>query len=176
VSSEPTTGGLALNVPTTGASFPELVSQLDYAMFIVTTADGDERAGCLVGFGSQVSIHPPRFLVGLSVKNRTYRVARRARVLVVHFVPEDATGLAELFGGETGDDVDKFAACEWRPGPDGAPLLSELENWFAGRILDRFDFGDHCGCLLEPIDGEAGRGHSALTFHRAKRIEPGHEP
>jgi hypothetical protein len=25
--------------------------------------------------------------------------------------------LAELFGGETGDEVDKFDRCEWRPGP-----------------------------------------------------------
>ena len=156
-------------------SFPELVSQLDYAMFIVTTAAGDERAGCLVGFATQASIHPPRFLIGLSIKNRTYRVALRARVLVVHVVPEDATELAELFGGETGDEVDKFARCEWRPGPDGAPILTELENWFAGRVLERFDFGDHCGFLLEPIEGQAGQGRSALTFHRAKRIEPGHE-
>jgi flavin reductase (DIM6/NTAB) family NADH-FMN oxidoreductase RutF len=161
---------------TDSVSFAELVSQLDYAMFIVTTAAEGERAGCLVGFASQVSIHPPRFLVGLSVKNRTYRVALRAEVLVVHFVPDHATQLAELFGGETGDEVDKFAACDWRPGPDGAPILSDLENWFAGRIRERFDFGDHCGFLLDPIDGEAGRGQSSLTFHRAKRIDPGHNP
>src|ERR671936_316129 len=96
---------------TQSVSFAELVSQLDYAMFIVTTAAGGELAGCLVGFASQVSIHPPRFLVGLSVKNRTYRVAAGADVLVVHFVPEQAEDLAALFGGETGDEVDKFARC-----------------------------------------------------------------
>ena len=39
---------------------------LDYPMFIVTTRAGDERSGCLVGFASQVSIRPRRFLVGLS--------------------------------------------------------------------------------------------------------------
>jgi flavin reductase (DIM6/NTAB) family NADH-FMN oxidoreductase RutF len=133
-------------------------------------------AGCLVGFASPVSIHPPRFLVGLSDKNGTYRVALGSHVLVVHFVPEDATDLAELFGGETGDDVDTFAACAWRPGPEGAPILCEFEDWFACRIVDRFGFGDRCGFLLEPIDGEARRGQSQLTFHRAKRIDPGHDP
>jgi flavin reductase (DIM6/NTAB) family NADH-FMN oxidoreductase RutF len=44
-----------------------------------------------------------------------------ANTLVVHFVPEQAEELALLFGGETGDEVDKFARCEWRPGPDGDP-------------------------------------------------------
>jgi hypothetical protein len=31
---------------------------------------------------------------------------------------EDATDLAELFGGGTGDDVDKFAGRDWRRGHD----------------------------------------------------------
>ncbi len=157
------------------SAFSELVGQLDYSMFIVTVAADGERAGCLIGFASQVSIEPPRFLACLSLENRTYRVASSAGVLVVHFVPEQAGDLAELFGGETGDEVDKFAGCNWRAGPEGAPVLLDLENWFAGRVLERLDFGDHCGFLLEPIEGESGRGESTLTFRRAKRIEPGHE-
>jgi flavin reductase (DIM6/NTAB) family NADH-FMN oxidoreductase RutF len=158
------------------ASFEELVAQLDYSMLIVTAAAGGQRAGCLIGFATQVSIHPPRFLACLSVKNRTFRVARDADVLVVHFVTEDDGDLAELFGGETGDEVDKFARCAWHPGPNGTPVVEQLENWFAGRILERHDFGDHHGFVLEPIAGEAGRGKRTLTFHRAKRIEPGHDP
>jgi flavin reductase (DIM6/NTAB) family NADH-FMN oxidoreductase RutF len=157
--------------------FQHLMAQLEYSLFIVTVANGEERAGCLVGFASQVSIHPPRFLVGLSVKNRTYRVASGgATVLVVHFVPTEAEELAVLFGGETGDDTDKFARCAWREGPGGAPILDDLEDWFAGRVLERLPLGDHCGFLLEPIDGEAHRSGSPLTFRRAKRIEPGHPP
>jgi len=156
-------------------TFNELVGQLDYSMFIVTTAAGGEQAGCLIGFASQVSISPPRFLACLSVKNRTFRIAARADVLVVHFVPRDANELAELFGGETGDEVDKFAGIDWHTGPGGAPVLSDLENWFAGSIVERLELGDHCGFLLEPIAGQAGRSDSALTFHRAQSIEPGHE-
>jgi flavin reductase (DIM6/NTAB) family NADH-FMN oxidoreductase RutF len=157
-------------------TFTELVRQLDYSMFIVTTAADGELGGCLVGFATQASIRPPRFLVCLSVKNRTYRIATHAEVLIVHFVPEDATELAEHFGGETGDEIDKFADVEWREGPEGAPIVTALENWFAGRILQRLDLGDHCGFLLEPIAGQAGRSESPLTFHRARSIEPGHKP
>ncbi len=163
-------------MPASNVPFSELASQLDYSMLIVTTKVDGDRGGCLVGFASQVSIHPPRFLVCISDKNRTFRLAKRARVLIVHFVPEDARDLAELFGGETGDEIDKFERVQWHPGPDGAPVLDALGNWFAGRILERLPFGDHCGFLLEPIGGAAGRGESTLTFHRAKWIEPGHEP
>ena len=157
-------------------SFPKLMAQLDYSMLVVTAASAGERSGCLVGFATQVSIEPARFLVCLSVKNRTFRVARDADELIVHFVPREQSELAELFGGETGDEVDKFSRVSWRPGPGGAPIVSDLENWFAGRVIEQFAFGDHCGFLLDPIEGQSGRGEGSLTFHRAKRIEPGHEP
>jgi flavin reductase (DIM6/NTAB) family NADH-FMN oxidoreductase RutF len=155
--------------------FEDLVGELDYPMFIATTCADGELAGCLVGFVTQCSIDPPRFLVCLSEKNRTYRVARTAEALAVHFVPASAGALVELFGGKTGDEVDKFARCEWREGPRGLPILAECDNWFAGAILARHDLGDHVGFLLEPIEAHAGVPFDEFTFHRARRIEPGHE-
>ena len=159
----------------TPQSFDDLVGGLDYPMFIVTTRAGDELAGCLIGFATQCSIDPPRFLVCLSDKNHTCRVARGAEALAVHFVPSSAQELAELFGGETGDEVDKFARCEWRESHDGLPILDECDNWFAGAILTRHDLGDHVGFLLEPTEAHSGTPFDEFTFHRARRIEPGHE-
>ncbi len=153
----------------------ELVSELDYPMFIVTATNGTERAGCLIGFATQCSINPPRFLVCLSDKNFTYRVAQDASVLVVHLVPADQDPLARLFGEQTGDDVDKFAHCEWSPGPEGTPVLAACSNWFAGRILDKTSAGDHCAFLLDPFDAHSDTTERAFTFHRARRLEPGHE-
>jgi len=45
----------------------------------------------------------------MSVKNTTYQTAERASHVGVHLIPADRLDLAELFGGETGDDIDKFA-------------------------------------------------------------------
>ena len=156
-------------------SFQTLVAQLDYPMFIATVAAGGERAGCLIGFATQCSIHPPRFLAGISDKNHTYRVAQDAAAMGIHLVPEEATELAELFGGETGDELDKFERCAWRPGPEGVPLLDGCPNRFVGRILGRVDFGDHTGMVLEPFFAEVEEHEGQLKFHRAKRIDPGHE-
>ncbi len=153
----------------------ELVSELDYPMFIVTVASGRERAGCLVGFTTQCSIDPPRFLVCLSNKNHTFRVAREAAVMVVHLVPSHADELAELFGERTGDDVDKFECCPWSAGPEGTPVLDECGNWFAGRILGRMEGGDHRVFLLEPFEAASAPEEGSFEFHRARRMQPGHE-
>jgi flavin reductase (DIM6/NTAB) family NADH-FMN oxidoreductase RutF len=146
-------------------------------MFVVTAAAGGKQAGCLIGFATQASIQPPRFLACLSTQNQTYAVAARARHLVVHVVGDEHRELAALFGGETGDDVDKFARVRWRPGPGGAPVLEDCDQWFAGRVLERFAFGDHVGFLLAPVDAHAeggAAGDDQLTFQATKDIDPGH--
>ena len=164
----------------TGApqAFDSLVGGLDYPMFVVTTVDpsrGGEPDGCLVGFATPCSIDPPRFIACISNKNRTYRALQSAAAMAVHLVPETAGHIVELFGGETGDATDKFDRCEWRPGPDGLPLLSDCPSWFAGRILERHALGDHVGHVLEPYAGEDRGNADFYPFSRAKRIDPGHE-
>lgn len=162
--------------PNDPTAFDRLVARLDYPMFIATTAAGGDRAGCLVGFATQSSIDPPRFLVCISDKNRTHRVIESgAEALAVHVVPRGADDLVELFGGQTGDDADKFERCAWSEGPGGLPLLDACRSWFAGRIVSSVVLGDHVGRLLEPFDGRADYDGPALPFSRAKRVEPGHE-
>ena len=151
------------------------LGELDHPMFIVTARRADELAGCLVGFATQCSIDPLRFIVCLSDKNRTFRVAQDAEVLGVHAVPEGADDLAELFGSQTGDETDKFASGSWSTGPGGVPILDDCGNWFAGRILDRIPAGDHWAFFLEPLSGEGDEREGTFMFHEARWIEPGHE-
>ena len=157
-------------------AFQDLADHLDYPMFIVTTSDGDRRAGCLLGFATQCSIDPPRLIVFISNKNFTYRVAARAEAVAVHVVPKDAEKLARLFGEQTGDDVDKFEQCRWEPGPFGVPVLTLCGDRLVGRIVDRFEppGADHGGLVVEPVEVTAGGG-AFFPFSKAKRFEPGHE-
>ncbi len=155
-------------------AFQSIVGALEYPMIIVTTAAGERRAGCLVGFSTQASIEPPRFLVCISRSNHTLAVAADATTMVVHFPSRAETELAELFGSQTGDEVDKFARCAWHEGPGGVPVLDAVPNWVAGRIVDRLDLGDHVGHLLEPIAGERGDEPPDLDFQQVRDIEAGH--
>ncbi len=159
----------------TWTRFHDIAAELDYPMLIVTAASGEERAGCLVGFATQCSIDPLRFVVWLSKQNRTYRVARHSPTLNVHFPSADDRSLAELFGGETGDEVDKFSRCRWREGPSGVPVLEDCGRWFAGRVVELADGGDHMGFMLEPVEGAVGPWAGQLSLQEVLDIEPGHD-
>lgn len=157
------------------AAFEALVAGFDYPMFVVTTVGSGEPAGCLVGFATQISIDPARFLVAISNKNHTYRVAARAERLAVHVLDRTQSELAALFGEQTGDEVAKFDRCGWQPGPGGVPLLTDAPGWFSGPILERIPFGDHQGYVLAPDSGSPARDTPALlTFRDVQDLQAGH--
>jgi flavin reductase (DIM6/NTAB) family NADH-FMN oxidoreductase RutF len=162
-------------VTTDGTAFDELVSELNYPMFIVTVAAASQRSGCLVGFATQASISPQRMLVMISKRNHTYEVAKDADALAIHFLHEGNRDLATLFGEATGDDVDKFALSEWSEGPLGVPILHNVRGWASGPILSRVDGGDHVGHLVDVTDSKIVLPGTPLRFQSVRDMEPGHE-
>jgi flavin reductase (DIM6/NTAB) family NADH-FMN oxidoreductase RutF len=153
--------------------FGELVDALDYPMLVVTAAMGGDPAGCLVGFHTQCSLSPPRYLVCVSRHNHTFPVAAGSDLLAVHFLDAAQADLAALFGQHTEDRSEKFTACAWR-WHRGVPLLTAARTWLLGRILDRVGFGDHVGHLLEPLEAHLERPWHQLAFQRVKTMPPGH--
>ena len=154
--------------------FGDLVGALDYPMYVVTARAGDDRAGCLVGFTTQTSIDPPRFLACISKANATVRTVESATHVAVHLVDRDRMDLARLFGEESEDWVEKFAHCEWHDGPYDVPVLDGSVAWFVGEIAERIDVGDHVGLLLAPVAAGGRPTSDVLTFQQLKGLDPGH--
>ena len=157
------------------SAFEEIAANLNSPMTIVTTRVDDEMDGCLVGFSTQCSIDPVRYLVCLSVANRTYEIARSAPTLVVHMLhdaPHDRA-LAHLFGEHTARDTDKLAECEWTEGLDGVPVLEGCD-WFAGPVVRRSDVGDHVAHVVEVVTGSASRADEPwLVYWDVQDLEAG---
>jgi flavin reductase (DIM6/NTAB) family NADH-FMN oxidoreductase RutF len=157
-------------------AFDSLMASLDPPMVVVTTAVAGEQAGCLVGFHAQSAIDPRRYCVWLSKANHTYRVALRSTHLAVHFLTEDDFAVAEHFGTLTGDDVDKFAGLDVRPGPDGVPLLESCPNRLTLRRTVLMDEGgDHLCLAAECLRSETSGSFEPLRLSRVTQLVPGHE-
>lgn len=155
-------------------AFEAFVSALDYSMVVVTAARRGRRAGCLVGFATQCSIQPQRFLVCVSKANATARVVRGARYVGVHQLGADQVQLARLFGEQSGDWTDKFDDCRWHADEHGVPVLDDAAAWLVGRIVKRVDAGDHTGLVLAPVSGGRRRDGASLMFDAVKSFDAGH--
>ena len=156
--------------------FDELMAQVATAMVIVTVSVDGEASGCLVGFHTQCSINPRRYALWLSKANHTYELALRAHTLAVHFLDDGDGPLAELFGGLTGDEVDKFERTGWAPGPGGVPLLDDCGHRLVLARHAFFDAGEDHVCLVgDPIAASIDDGFAPLRLTDVDYIEPGHE-
>ena len=94
-------------------------------------------------------------------------------MLGVHAVPADAADLAELFGGETGDEVDKFARTAWREvprRPDPRPLRELVRRPRAGALRRRRPRRVPARADRRPASGGAGRVH--VPPRQADRSRP----
>jgi flavin reductase (DIM6/NTAB) family NADH-FMN oxidoreductase RutF len=154
------------------------LARLDPAMLVVTMRAGDERSGCLVGFHAQCSIDPLQYAVWISKANHSFRVAVAAEVFVLHLLDEGDRAIATLFGEMTGDEVDKFARCNWHDGSDGAPLLDNCTTRVLARPAGFHDAGgDHVGFVLEPFETHAPSTRlRPLRYSMIADLEAGHPP
>ena len=120
--------------------------------------------------------HRPRRASSSGCRTRTAPTASRpggaARGAGLRAAGREGPG--ELFGGQTGDEIDKFERGEWRPGPaarrcsTAAPTASSAacsSAWTGRRRRVPAGAGAR----------RARHGRRRVRFHRAKRIEPGHE-
>lgn len=154
-----------------------LFRSINPPLIVVTTASGGQTAGCVAGFHTQCSIDPVRYAVWLSKANHTYRVVLFATHVAVHFLDATDHGIAELFGGSSGDDVDKFADIAWSAGPGAVPLLDACPNRIVLRRTTVWDDGgDHVCVIGEPVDASVGaRPLTLMRVMDADDIDSGHK-
>ena len=158
-------------------TFAGIMSCLNNALIVVTTAEGHERAGCLVGFHAQSSMDPGRYAVWLSKANYTYRVALRATHLGIGFLTSADRSLAERFGTLTGDNTDKFAGLRVSPGAGGVPVLEDIPHWVTLRRIALLDEGgDHVCVTGEPVDAGSSGPFEPLRLSDVGHLQPGHGP
>jgi flavin reductase (DIM6/NTAB) family NADH-FMN oxidoreductase RutF len=156
------------------SAFHDLVSGMDYPMFLVTAQAGAEMAGCLVGFVTQASIAPPRLLVMLSKANHTFRVAAASSMLGIHFLSADNRELARIFGELTGDDTDKFIGLDFFSGRGGTPVVRGTRGWIIGSVTSTSDCGDHVAYLVDVVEAGLDTPGPQLGFAQVRHFHPGH--
>lgn len=152
-----------------------LMAATDSALIVVTTAVGDERAGCLVGFHTQSSISPQHYCLWLSKANHTYRMSLRASYFAVHFLTAQDLAMAKWFGTQTGEDTDKFSGIGIDDDETGIPLVRACPNRM---VLERIsmldDGGDHV-CITTRVRSAQNEGpFLPLRLSDAEHLTPGH--
>lgn len=148
-----------------------IFKQFNSPIWIVTTADGDEKAGLTatwVHCGS-IDAENPTVLIGLAPNHYTATVLARSGCCVIHLLRPDQTPLALEFARPSSRTRDKFQQQDWDwtgippagvssggksaddSSGDRGPLLESVHSAFACRTITSFNAGDRIYFLADIV-------------------------
>lgn len=133
----------------------------------VITARGDAGP---VGFTatslSSVSAEPPLLSFGIGTGASSWPAVAETDHVGVHILGEHQQELAATFARS---GADRFgAATAWREGPEGVPVLDDVQAWLLCRIVARVPAGDHRLVLAEVVLGDSTGPGRPLLYHQGR--------
>jgi flavin reductase (DIM6/NTAB) family NADH-FMN oxidoreductase RutF len=117
---------------------------INYGLYVLTAADGDDLAAAGVNWLSQASFEPPLVMVGVKTDNDSHAIIERTGAFAVNVLGEDQLDLGKAFFRTTVVEGDTLNGFRFERAPEtGAPLLVDLPYWFEARVTDTVKRGDH---------------------------------
>jgi flavin reductase len=102
--------------------FKEAMSRVTGAVHIVTTDGPAGKAGFTATAVCSVTADPPTLLVCVNETSSVGQTFMANQALASNTIGSEFNDLAMLMGGKTPLE-DRFAAAQWTPGSQGAPML-----------------------------------------------------
>lgn len=152
--------------------------KLSYGMYIIASADGDRKAGCVVNTFNQITSSPAQVSVAVNKENATADVIRASGRFTASTLGESATmELIGRFGFHTSADTDKFADTQWEPDAAGVPLVTEgAVACFSAHVVETVDAGSHWLFVGAVDDARVLSDEAPMTYAYYHQVKGGKTP
>ncbi len=112
---------------------------IGYGLYVVTSNDGKKDNGLIVNTVTQVTNTPNRLAVTINKENYSHHVIRQTGMMNINCLTEDAPfNVFEVFGFQSGRNVDKFADCEPLRSDNGLVFLPRYINSFLSLKVEQY--------------------------------------
>ena len=118
---------------------------IGYGLYVVTSNDGKKDNGLIVNTVSQVTDTPNRIAVTINKANYSHHVIKQTGIMNVNCLSTEAPfSVFEVFGFQSGRNVDKFADCTPLRSDNGLVFLPRYINSFMSLKVEQYvDLGTH---------------------------------
>ena len=118
---------------------------IGYGLYVITSNDGKKDNGLIVNTVTQVTNTPNRIAVTINKENYSHHVIKQTEKMNINCLTVDAPfKVFEVFGFQSGRNVDKFADCEPKRSDNGLVFLPRYINSFMSLKVENYvDLGTH---------------------------------
>jgi flavin reductase (DIM6/NTAB) family NADH-FMN oxidoreductase RutF len=142
----------------------DLLHKLTYGLYVMTSADGDERGGMLVTWVTQASFDPPLLAVAVQNSAHTPGLIRKSGAFSLNFMADEQRKEAGAFGQEYAKVGDKLTRYTNQPGPaTGSPILDDALGYLECRVSGWLSGGDHDLVMAEIVDAQVKHDDTLMT-------------
>lgn len=158
---------------------PTALFRLGYGLYVVTTNDGTKDNGLIVNTVMQVTSNPDRIAVAVNKSNWSHDVIRSTGKMTVNCLTEEAPfKVFEVFGFQSGRNVDKFADCSPQRGENGLVILPKYINAAIELEVEQYsDLGSHGLFVCGIAAARSVSDKESMTYaYYHKHVKPKKKP
>lgn len=142
----------------------DVLRQLSYGVYAVTTLDGAHPVGCIVNSAMQVTSRPPTVAVSIAHRNHTCgALSTCGRFALTICAETTSLDTIETLGYKSFRDMDKFGVLSYQP-VDGLPVLADAVGYGLFKVIDTMVYVTHTVFLGEMYEGAMLAGGVPMTY------------
>lgn len=134
---------------------------------VITTSDGNERAGASASSFTSISVDPPLVLVSLQHHIHTFKLIEKTGVFAVSILRHDQASVSAQFAGQLTlpEGADKFYGINIQSAATGSPILADASAWLDCKVASIYEAGTSRIVVGEVIATDQGDDIIPLAYH-----------
>ncbi len=149
----------------TSEEFRAVLGRFATGVSVVTTCDGNRRAGMTVNAFTSVSLDPPLVLVCVERTTYIHDLLLRNGYYAVNILAEEQEELSNCFAGRSEYRYSEFCGVSSHVVATGAPVFDDALAFIDCRIVNVFPGGDH-SIFVGRVEALGGDERRPLLYYR----------
>ncbi len=152
----------------------EVLKNLSYGVYVITSLCGDSPAGCIANSLIQVTYNT--IAVSIHHDNFTNKCVENSKKFAVSILGVDVDNkIIGTFGYRSAKDIDKFKDIKTST-IDGLQIIDEALGYLICDVVDKFETETHTIFLGKIIDGEMQNSQIPMTYAYYHAVRKGSSP
>ena len=139
---------------------------IGYGLYVITSNDGKKDNGLIVNTVTQVTNTPNRIAVTINKENYSHHIIKQTGIMNINCLSVDAPfKVFEVFGFQSGRNVDKFADCTPLRSDNGLVFLPRYINSFMSLKVEQYvDLDTHGMFICSITEARVISDRETMTY------------
>lgn len=140
---------------------------INYGMYVLTSKSGDKIDAATVNWVTQTSFNPPLVVVGVKKDSDSFGIIKEGKSFALNVLGADQRDLAFAFFKHVEPEGNSIGPAKFTINEaSGAPILQETPGWFACKVVNIDETGDHAVVIGEVVDAGLNSADATPMFMR----------